>query len=126
MEERYSGKSLLRSDEIRTVHVGEDVEQEEHFSTVGGNADWYNHSRKHSQLDYFLASVPPGRVCFFSLYSFQRKFHGVLRRSFDLVNLSIGWSFPSSAFCKVGPLHGVPDFLDILFHDLFGFGVFLD
>ncbi|KAL6062095.1 hypothetical protein STEG23_024922 [Scotinomys teguina] len=30
----------------RTVHVGEDMEQEEHFSTVGGNADWYNHSRK--------------------------------------------------------------------------------
>ncbi|KAL6065667.1 hypothetical protein STEG23_028028 [Scotinomys teguina] len=26
--------------------VGEDVEQEEHFSTVGGNADWYNHSGK--------------------------------------------------------------------------------
>ncbi|KAL6032402.1 hypothetical protein STEG23_032242, partial [Scotinomys teguina] len=31
---------------LRTVHVGEDVEQEEHFSTVGGNADWYNHSGK--------------------------------------------------------------------------------
>ncbi|KAL6045669.1 hypothetical protein STEG23_015755 [Scotinomys teguina] len=29
-----------------TVHVGEDVEQEEHFSTVGGNADWYNHYGK--------------------------------------------------------------------------------
>ncbi|KAL6072183.1 hypothetical protein STEG23_011676, partial [Scotinomys teguina] len=28
--------------------VGEDVEQEEHSSTVGGNADWYNHSGKHS------------------------------------------------------------------------------
>ncbi|KAL6042376.1 hypothetical protein STEG23_017270, partial [Scotinomys teguina] len=27
---------------------------------------------------------------------------------------------------KVGPFHGVPDFLDILFYDLFGFGVFLD
>ncbi|KAL6038676.1 hypothetical protein STEG23_037450, partial [Scotinomys teguina] len=26
----------------------------------------------------------------------------------------------------VGPFHGVPDFLDILFYDLFGFGVFLD
>ncbi|KAL6031501.1 hypothetical protein STEG23_009468 [Scotinomys teguina] len=26
----------------------------------------------------------------------------------------------------VGPFHGVPDFLDILFNDLFGFGVFLD
>ncbi|KAL6088265.1 hypothetical protein STEG23_033385 [Scotinomys teguina] len=31
---------------LRTVHVGEDVEQEEHSSTVGGNADWYNHSGK--------------------------------------------------------------------------------
>ncbi|KAL6081513.1 hypothetical protein STEG23_021689 [Scotinomys teguina] len=31
---------------LRTVHVGEDVEQEEHFSTVGGNADWHNHSGK--------------------------------------------------------------------------------
>ncbi|KAL6038104.1 hypothetical protein STEG23_001153 [Scotinomys teguina] len=31
-----------------TVHVGEDVEQEEHFSTVGGNADWYNHYGKQS------------------------------------------------------------------------------
>ncbi|KAL6077280.1 hypothetical protein STEG23_037735, partial [Scotinomys teguina] len=31
---------------LRTVHVGEDVEQEEHFSTVGGNADWYNHYGK--------------------------------------------------------------------------------
>ncbi|KAL6061214.1 hypothetical protein STEG23_014647, partial [Scotinomys teguina] len=30
----------------RTVHVGEDVEQEEHSSTFGGNADWYNHSGK--------------------------------------------------------------------------------
>ncbi|KAL6040497.1 hypothetical protein STEG23_034569 [Scotinomys teguina] len=29
---------------LRTVHVGEDVEQEEHSSTVGGNANWYNHS----------------------------------------------------------------------------------
>ncbi|KAL6092980.1 hypothetical protein STEG23_036966, partial [Scotinomys teguina] len=60
-----------------------------------------------------------------------------------------GWNLPSSAFCKpgfvdrycsnlvlswnvlftpsmVGPFHGVPDFLDILFYDLFGFGVFLD
>ncbi|KAL6084284.1 hypothetical protein STEG23_030591 [Scotinomys teguina] len=32
---------------LGTVHVGEDVEQEEHFSTVGGNADWYNHYGKH-------------------------------------------------------------------------------
>ncbi|KAL6030404.1 hypothetical protein STEG23_017092 [Scotinomys teguina] len=31
---------------LGTVHVGEDVEQEEHFSTVGGNADWYNHYGK--------------------------------------------------------------------------------
>ncbi|KAL6084470.1 hypothetical protein STEG23_031147 [Scotinomys teguina] len=61
----------------------------------------------------------------------------------------ISWNLPSSAFCKagfvdryclnlvlswnvlftpsmVGPFHGVPDFLDILFYDLFGFGVFLD
>ncbi|KAL6033975.1 hypothetical protein STEG23_004397 [Scotinomys teguina] len=68
--------------------------------------------------------------------------------SFDLVNLSIGWNLPSSAFCKagfvdrycsnlvlswnvlftpsmVGPFHGLPDFLDILFYELFGFGVFL-
>ncbi|KAL6089006.1 hypothetical protein STEG23_009923 [Scotinomys teguina] len=27
---------------------------------------------------------------------------------------------------EVGPFHGVPDFLDILFYDLFGFDVFLD
>ncbi|KAL6092718.1 hypothetical protein STEG23_000160 [Scotinomys teguina] len=33
-----------------TVHVGEDVEQEEHFSTVGGNADWYNHYGKQQQV----------------------------------------------------------------------------
>ncbi|KAL6066456.1 hypothetical protein STEG23_027448, partial [Scotinomys teguina] len=98
-----------------------------------------------SQFDYFLASVLLGEFassCF-------RVF------SFDLVHLSIGWNFPSSAFCKagfvdsvcitsnqdllackvsieksgvilVGPFHGVPDFLDILFNDLFGFGVFLD
>ncbi|KAL6062768.1 hypothetical protein STEG23_038108 [Scotinomys teguina] len=32
------------------VHVGEDVEQEEHFSTVGGNADWYNHYGKHQLI----------------------------------------------------------------------------
>ncbi|KAL6030791.1 hypothetical protein STEG23_018581 [Scotinomys teguina] len=31
---------------LGTAHVGEDVEQEEHFSTVGGNADWYNHCGK--------------------------------------------------------------------------------
>ncbi|KAL6033846.1 hypothetical protein STEG23_033618, partial [Scotinomys teguina] len=60
-----------------------------------------------------------------------RKFHGVLRRSFDLVDLSIGCNLSSSAFCKVGfadrlGFHGVPDFLDILFYDPFGFGVFLD
>ncbi|KAL6091487.1 hypothetical protein STEG23_012417 [Scotinomys teguina] len=44
---------------LGTVHVGEDVEQEEHFSTVGGNADWYNHygkqllggNRKHNSKD---------------------------------------------------------------------------
>ncbi|KAL6091520.1 hypothetical protein STEG23_015552 [Scotinomys teguina] len=70
-------------------------------------------------------------------------------KGFNLVNLSIGWNLPYSAFCKagfvdrycsnlvlswnvlftpsmVGPFHGVPDFLDILFYDLFGFGVFLD
>ncbi|KAL6057836.1 hypothetical protein STEG23_034039 [Scotinomys teguina] len=29
---------------LRTVHVGENVEQEEHSSTVGGNANWYNYS----------------------------------------------------------------------------------
>ncbi|KAL6057090.1 hypothetical protein STEG23_025117 [Scotinomys teguina] len=48
--------------------------------------------------------------------------------SFDLVDLSIGWNLPSSAFLQgwSGPFHGVPDFLDILFYDLFGFGVFLD
>ncbi|KAL6089281.1 hypothetical protein STEG23_037008, partial [Scotinomys teguina] len=69
--------------------------------------------------------------------------------SFDLVDLSTGWNLPSSAFCKagfvdrycsnlvlswnvlftpsmVGPFHGVQDFLDILFYNLFGFGVFLD
>ncbi|KAL6031537.1 hypothetical protein STEG23_022987, partial [Scotinomys teguina] len=34
---------------LGTVHVGEDVEQEEHFSTVGGNADWYNHYGKQIQ-----------------------------------------------------------------------------
>ncbi|KAL6094314.1 hypothetical protein STEG23_024429 [Scotinomys teguina] len=34
---------------LRTVHVGEDVEQEEHFSTVGGNADWYNHYGKQDE-----------------------------------------------------------------------------
>ncbi|KAL6092321.1 hypothetical protein STEG23_003253 [Scotinomys teguina] len=32
--------------DVGTVHVGEDAEQEEHFSTVGGNADWYNHYGK--------------------------------------------------------------------------------
>ncbi|KAL6085779.1 hypothetical protein STEG23_010601 [Scotinomys teguina] len=71
------------------------------------------------------------------------------RFGFDLVHRSIGWNLPSSAFCKagfvdrycsnlvlswnvlftpsmVGPFHGVPDFLDILFYDLFGFGIFLD
>ncbi|KAL6033280.1 hypothetical protein STEG23_036573 [Scotinomys teguina] len=39
------------------------------------------------------------------------------------MDLSIGWNLPSSAFCKAG---FVIDFLDILFYDLFGFGVFLD
>ncbi|KAL6078577.1 hypothetical protein STEG23_011146, partial [Scotinomys teguina] len=46
--------------------------------------------------------------------------------SFYLVNLSIGWNLPSSAFCKAGFVDSVPVSLDILFYDLFGFGVFLD
>ncbi|KAL6058748.1 hypothetical protein STEG23_008602, partial [Scotinomys teguina] len=33
---------------------------------------------------------------------------------------------PARGAVKVGPFHDVPDFLDILFYDLFGFGVFLD
>ncbi|KAL6083840.1 hypothetical protein STEG23_038388 [Scotinomys teguina] len=35
---------------LGTVHVGEDVEQEEHFSTVGGNADSYNHYGKQATV----------------------------------------------------------------------------
>jgi hypothetical protein len=31
-----------------TEHVGEDVEKEEHSSTAGGIANWYNHSRNQS------------------------------------------------------------------------------
>jgi hypothetical protein len=27
-----------------TIHVGEDVEKEEHFSIAGGIANWHNHS----------------------------------------------------------------------------------
>ncbi|KAL6036632.1 hypothetical protein STEG23_013181, partial [Scotinomys teguina] len=42
-----------------TVHVGEDVEQEEHFSTVGGNADWYNHYGK-QRVTQFPEHLHPG------------------------------------------------------------------
>jgi hypothetical protein len=31
-----------------TVHVGEDVQKEEHFSISGGIANWYNHSGNQS------------------------------------------------------------------------------
>jgi hypothetical protein len=31
-----------------TTHVGEDVENEEHSSNGGGNANWYNHSGNQS------------------------------------------------------------------------------
>jgi hypothetical protein len=31
-----------------TVHVGEDVEKEEHSSIAGGIANWYNHSGNQS------------------------------------------------------------------------------
>ncbi|KAL6073591.1 hypothetical protein STEG23_027892, partial [Scotinomys teguina] len=51
---------------LGTVHVGEDVEQEEHFSTVGGNADWYNHYGKQS----------PGPL------ASSRAFHFVLQKDF--------------------------------------------
>ncbi|KAL6072176.1 hypothetical protein STEG23_011669, partial [Scotinomys teguina] len=43
-------------------------------------------------------------------------------RAFELVFFSFFYSY----YSYVGPFHGVPDFLDILFYDLFGFGVFLD
>ncbi|KAL6068213.1 hypothetical protein STEG23_035260 [Scotinomys teguina] len=48
---------------------------------------------------------------------------GYLDLCFNLVNLSIGWNLPSSAFCKVG---FVDRFLGHFVYDLFGFGVFLD
>ena len=32
--------------ESTTISAGEDVEREEQFCTVGGNADWYNHCGK--------------------------------------------------------------------------------
>jgi hypothetical protein len=31
-----------------TIHVGEDLEKEEHASIVGGIANWYNHSGNQS------------------------------------------------------------------------------
>ncbi|KAL6085248.1 hypothetical protein STEG23_028204, partial [Scotinomys teguina] len=72
-----------------------------------------------SQFDYFLASVPPGRVCFFC------------SRAFSFV-LSIGWNLPSSAFCKAGFVDRLGLFMvsqiswtsSVMY--LFGFGVFLD
>ncbi|KAL6036526.1 hypothetical protein STEG23_003914 [Scotinomys teguina] len=42
--------------------------------------------------------------------------------AFELVFFSFFYSY----YSYVGSFHGVPDFLDILFYDLFGFGVFLD
>ncbi|KAL6065991.1 hypothetical protein STEG23_002459 [Scotinomys teguina] len=42
--------------------------------------------------------------------------------AFELVFFSFFYSY----YSKVRPFHGVPDFLDILCYDLFGFGVFLD
>ncbi|KAL6029847.1 hypothetical protein STEG23_037655 [Scotinomys teguina] len=45
-QQEKTDKRMAKIKTLRTVHVGEDVEQEEHFSTVGGNADWYNHYGK--------------------------------------------------------------------------------
>ncbi|KAL6071559.1 hypothetical protein STEG23_024530 [Scotinomys teguina] len=42
--------------------------------------------------------------------------------AFELVFFSFFYPY----YSKVRPFHGVPDFLDILCYDLFGFGVFLD
>ncbi|KAL6089786.1 hypothetical protein STEG23_010801 [Scotinomys teguina] len=42
--------------------------------------------------------------------------------AFELVFFSFFYSY----YLKVKPFHGVPDFLDILCYDIFGFGVFLD
>ncbi|KAL6053450.1 hypothetical protein STEG23_020419 [Scotinomys teguina] len=42
--------------------------------------------------------------------------------AFELVFFSFFYSY----YSKVRPFHGVPDFLDILCYDLFGFGVVLD
>ncbi|KAL6081738.1 hypothetical protein STEG23_016820 [Scotinomys teguina] len=42
--------------------------------------------------------------------------------AFELVFFSFFYSY----YLKIRPFHGVPDFLDILCYDLFGFGVFLD
>jgi hypothetical protein len=33
-----------------TIHIGEDVEKEEHFSIAGGITDWYNHSGNQSEV----------------------------------------------------------------------------
>ncbi|KAL6032915.1 hypothetical protein STEG23_006379 [Scotinomys teguina] len=41
---RYHLTPVRMAKTLKTVHVGEDAEQEEHSSTVGGNANWYNHS----------------------------------------------------------------------------------
>jgi hypothetical protein len=35
----------LKSKTQETADAGEDMEKEEHFSLVGGIANWYNHSR---------------------------------------------------------------------------------
>ncbi|KAL6050466.1 hypothetical protein STEG23_001761 [Scotinomys teguina] len=73
-----------------------------------------------SQFDYFLASVPPGRVCFFCSRTF----------SFDLVDLSIGGSGVLRCLTiNVWDLMGDLSFSNVSFANVealvFGVGIFL-
>ncbi|KAL6083913.1 hypothetical protein STEG23_020812 [Scotinomys teguina] len=84
---------------LGTVHVGEDVEQEEHFSTVGGNADWYNHYGKHI---WHLKQVDPDRY----------------------YELPSAWTSPGYLITALG--HGDPATLDLQVHPLHTLHPFTD
>ncbi|KAL6049697.1 hypothetical protein STEG23_021210, partial [Scotinomys teguina] len=70
-----------------------------------------------STTQNFLLLSPP---------SFTRMCFEQAQISPDRNETLVFFSFFYSYYSYVGPFHGVPDFLDILFYDLFGFGVFLD
>ncbi|KAL6043871.1 hypothetical protein STEG23_011827 [Scotinomys teguina] len=103
-----------------------------------GDDPWKEHAKWFPKCEFLQSKKPSEEIAQY-IKSYEGFVHVTV--SFDLADLSIGWNFPSSVFCRAGfvdrcclnlvlswnvlftpslvrPFHGVPDFLDILCYDL--------